>query len=273
MIYNTKILKYSEIINYDFKCSEPTLFVVYKNNVKYDLLIKFNPQYKNLICLNSGAYDKNACNLPVFHRLSWNNEIPASLIYCNDPTLYLGDIKLGWFYGEQSNHYLTELANILTYVSASLNYNLSDAIFYGSSAGGFASIMLATILKGKAVVNNAQTDILKFWPTPIAALKKAVLKEGEDFIKSRTSLINFFKINKYIPKIHFYQNLASSFDMKNMVLPFLTELCSLSSSPIRIYDCNFYYYYQSIDNQDPHNPLDKAQTIEILKKHLTYPLV
>lgn len=50
---------------------------------------------------------------PVFQRFTWAEEFDCNLIFYNDPTLYLGDVSLGWGYGNNDEHYLKVISEII----------------------------------------------------------------------------------------------------------------------------------------------------------------
>ncbi|MBI4813206.1 MAG: glycosyl transferase family 2, partial [Methanobacterium sp.] len=83
-------------------------------NVKYEFLIRFSSNNKNLICFGSGAYDPNIISPPIYRRHSWHTNFEESVIYYNDPTLYNDpDLRLGWGVGENEEWYLPVIAEII----------------------------------------------------------------------------------------------------------------------------------------------------------------
>lgn len=50
---------------------------------------------------------------PYFQRHSWMNEFQDSIIYYNDPTLYLGKVSLAWGQGTSDRFYLKDIAVLI----------------------------------------------------------------------------------------------------------------------------------------------------------------
>ncbi len=72
-----------------------------------------------------------------------------------------------------------------------------NTLFMGSSGGGFTSFMLATLLKGsKVFVNNPQTNITKYFKSPVKQLYNTIYPtagEGfENFESERVNVVEFF---------------------------------------------------------------------------------
>ncbi|MBJ3792668.1 glycosyl transferase, partial [Bacillus sp. OA1] len=140
------------------------------DKVTYEFLIRIKPDASNTIVFGSGAggFQEQPIGPPIFHRHSWMDEFEDTVIYYNDPTLYLGKLSLGWGQGELNRFYLQDIANILEIVFAKLKVDSKNVLFYGSSGGGFMSLILAGFVKGStALINNPQTNLLKWIPVPI----------------------------------------------------------------------------------------------------------
>ena len=80
------------------------------------------------------------------------DEFEDTVIYYNDPTLYLGKLSLGWGQGELNRFYLQDIANILEIVFVKLKVDSKNVLFYGSSGGGFMSLILAGFVKGSTAL-------------------------------------------------------------------------------------------------------------------------
>jgi len=120
-----------------------------------------------LFVLFSGARDPNKHPLPKFDRWTWAEKFDASILCISDPTLKLDQdrLNIGWYLGTEENDYLTHIAVWVSFVSSRLGIPTERVISYGSSAGGFASIMLASRLKKSAAIAiNPQLDVFKYYP-------------------------------------------------------------------------------------------------------------
>lgn len=247
---------------FELPCTDkPFILCVNENNVKYEFLIKLNLSKKMLV-LGSGAYDSNKIQLPVFQRYTWIDDFDDVVIYYNDPTLYLDKINIGWGVGFQEKHYIETIYKIIESISKKLFIENNNIVFYGSSAAGFMSMMLATLLKGStALVNNPQTFVYKFWESHYSSVMNTSFPQMdiEQALKKffyRLDIIEFFKRKKYIPHIRYLQNIACEHDMITQFNPFMKNLESLGN--ILINEVEFVLYY----NQElGHNPLPKEETL------------
>lgn len=163
-------ISYEELWQMDFQTTEPFILKVDWGKVTYEFLIRIKPGASNTIVFGSGAggFQEQPIGPPIFHRHSWMEEFEDTVIYYNDPTLYLGKLSLGWGQGELDRFYLQDIANILEILFTKLNIDSKNVLFYGSSGGGFMSLILAGFVKGSTVlINNPQTNLLKWIPVPI----------------------------------------------------------------------------------------------------------
>lgn len=95
------ILDIEELVSAEFPLDELFSLEVHHNDVKYEFLVRFASSNNNLICFGSGAYNPQRLSPPIFNRYSWQSEFEESVIYYNDPTLYLDpELRLGWGVGK-----------------------------------------------------------------------------------------------------------------------------------------------------------------------------
>ena len=126
-----------------------------------------NPTSKNLVVLFSGARDPNRHPLPKFDRWSWSDKFGATILCISDPTLALDDknLNIGWYMGTEETNYMPHIASWVRQVAQVMRIPTSKIVTYGSSAGGFASIMLTAALKDSvAIAINPQLDVFKYYP-------------------------------------------------------------------------------------------------------------
>jgi hypothetical protein len=118
-----------------------------------------------LFVLLSGARDPEKQSLPKFDRWSWARLFPGSVLCISDPTLYLDPnrLRIGWYVGTENHNWLKSMAALVAHVAKDLGTLQQHVVTYGSSAGGFAALMLAAELRhATAVAINPQTDICKY---------------------------------------------------------------------------------------------------------------
>ena len=238
------------------------------NNVKYEFLIRFSSTNKNLVCFGSGAYDPTNFKPPVYNRHSWGSEFEESVIYYNDPTLYNDDkLTCGWGVGKNEEWYISVVADIISILAAKNEIETKNILFFGSSAGGFTSVILSTLLKGSSVlVNNPQMFLRNYNPTHFNNMINACFDDPQaDTILTeygyRFDVIELFKKKNHLPEITYAVNINSEFDVKYQLIPFIESLASFEN-----FDDHIKVVLYSSD--DGHQGvLDKEETVELIKNH------
>lgn len=226
--YPAESIDYEELEKYTIKKDLTYVLSVIKDKINYEYLINFKSDNDKLIIFNNGAVAGGNVKVPVFQRHSWANILKTSSIFVMDPTLYVGDLSIGWGIGKNDNYYLENSSLILKTIINKMNIKLEDTIIYGTSAGGYLSIIMGIYLKGSYVVaDNAQLDITN-WAF-IDAVNN-VIEYSFDNIASalkypeRFNVIDAFIKNNYVPKIYLHVNACSSVDNSMQLIPFLQKL-------------------------------------------------
>lgn len=99
----------------------------------------------------------------LFNCWSWTRELDGDLLCIEDPTykkLITNSNRTltGWYFGDERNSYLIEIANIIDSIRNELSYR--EIIFAGTSAGGYAALFLADRISGSiAIAGNPQINI------------------------------------------------------------------------------------------------------------------
>ncbi|GAA0421770.1 hypothetical protein GCM10008934_10290 [Virgibacillus salarius] len=259
---------YKDLSNAKFNTTKPFLLVVNKNGVKYEFFIRINKKSPKLLIFGSGAYKPSTMSLPVFQRHSWTEDMEESIIFYNDPTLYLDRLMLGWGFGDLQEHYLEVISDIIRELCELFNYGSDDTFYYGSSAGGFMSLMLSTMMKGStAIVNNPQTIFTNYQEVHVNKLMRAlnITKEiAENKYKDRVNTIHNFKKYNHVPKIKYLQNSVVEHDVNNHLIPFISGLKDIDESIItNKLQVDLYF-----DHKLGHNPVGKKATIQYIKDAL-----
>ncbi|WP_404329949.1 heparinase II/III family protein [Mesobacillus maritimus] len=258
----------SDIDNLEFTFDSPYFLTVTWEDVNFDFYISLKSTSNKIMFFGNGAYDSEKMSLPVFQRHSWANEINESVIVYNDPTLYLGKMNLGWGQGTTERFYIKDLSQIITKLISHLGIDNTNVLFYGSSAGGFQSLYLAGLIRGsKALVNNPQTAVHKYYPSHVKKMYSYSypgLEQSniEDKYIERLDVAEFYKSINYIPDIYYLQNLACKHDVQNHLLPFQNSLEKLRGK-VDISRIRFEYYH---NEEQGHNPLDKSVTLKYLSE-------
>lgn len=263
--YPRKELSFHQLGAENFSPEVPTIYAIEWDGVTYELLIHRQPKSGQAVVWGNGAVDKTKHSLPIFQRHSWGNSQAFNGIWYFDPTLYRGESSLYWCYGTNDRWYLKDIAYLVYFILNTWNISMKQVLYFGSSGGGFTSMMLAVLLRGKALAINPQFDCRRYYnSTYLNLLKEHVLDTSEELITARISVVECIRKEKYFPSIHVVENLLSKRDMKDQLIFFLEEISSCDEEgPLRI---TFYR------NTNGHNGLpSKEQCIELIKQDMPTP--
>lgn len=225
---------FDEISHQVFPMNKMFGLVVEMDGVKYEFLLNLKATEKILI-LGSGARNPNTSpedkKRPLFHRWSW--EFNHSTIFYNDPTLYLSPELLGgWGLGTCDNWYLRNISLILEKILANVGIENKNVLFYGSSSGGFNSVMLSVLMKDTtSLAEIPQFDVTK-WGYHWNALRKVCFNNlPEEIIRKeygyKVDVLELIKKEQYIPNAFVILDCSSSYDYQNIYLPFFNRLDEL----------------------------------------------
>jgi len=226
-----------EIKDQNFPYNKKVGLIIYLDNVKYEFLINLK-ETDNMLILGSGARNSDDSledkQRPLFHRNSW--DFMQSTIQYNDPTTYLTpELWGGWGLGHLDNWYLKNIAKIIEELLKKFNIDNENVIFYGSSLGGFMSIMLSILIKNStSIAEIPQFDLTK-WEYHWHRLKKYCFEGmSEEEIKNRygyrIDIIELIKKENYIPKSFLILDCSHDYDFEKIFIPFFLRLNDLPFS-------------------------------------------
>lgn len=262
--YPVEKIYYEELENYQIKEDLLYILEVEKDDVKYEYLINRKLDNNKLIVFNNGAVAGGKVKVPVFQRHSWAKDLKTSSILCMDPTLYINDLSVGWGVGKNENYYLENSSLILKQIIEKMNIELEDTVIYGTSAGGFLSIMMGIYLKGAKVVADNSQLILSNWIVK-PALDSVIFYCFDNIADSlnhldRFDIIEAFKKHNYVPKIYLHVNMCSEADNSKQLVPFLEEMEKVRG--IKNYqDVEVILHYEETKG---HEGLNKDDALEFL---------
>lgn len=234
------------------------------NDEVFFVLVNIVDKSNELIVLSGGAIDRTKKSPPVFMRSKWKEEIKQNSVFIDDKTIHGTNLKIGWGIGNKERHFLIDYSKIVKKISEVLKIDNKNIMYYGSSMGGFMSILMSTMHKDTfAVVNNPQTNVFKYKNPSVDSLCQELFPglEKKDIFNTfpeRLSVIEAFKLYKYIPKIFYFQNDKSKFDMDNHVRPFMKSLEEFLPENNQI---SFNFYSDPVKG---HNPMVKSKTLDII---------
>jgi glycosyltransferase involved in cell wall biosynthesis len=266
--YITEKIDYYDLDNYTIKENNPYILEVKKDNVKYEYLINWKKDNDKLIVFNNGAIAGGNVKVPVFQRHSWLGQLKTSAIFCMDPTLYVNNLSVGWGIGKNENYYLENSSLILKNIIAKMNIQLENTVIYGTSAGGFLSIIMGIYLKGaKVVADNTQLDVSN-WAF-INAVDEVInycfdnvgmaLKYPERF-----SVVDAFIKHNYVPQIYLHVNICSIVDNSMQLVPFLQKIEKMKN----ITEYNNILVTLHYEEKKGHDGLSQDEAIKVLYKTL-----
>ncbi len=262
--YPVEKIDYYELENYIIRENLLYVLEVKKDNVKYEYLINRKIGTDKLIVFNNGAIAGGNVKVPVFQRHSWANDLKTSSIFCMDPTLYINDLSVGWGIGKNENYYLENSSLILKEIIKKMNIQLNNTVIYGTSAGGFLSIIMGIYLKGaKVVADNTQLDVSNW---AFISAVDCVINYCFDNIgtalkySERFSVVEAFIKNNYVPKIYLHINLCSEIDNSMQLVPFLKKIEKMKN--ITNYnDIEITLHY---DENKGHDGLDQNNALKVI---------
>lgn len=227
--YPTKVIPYEQLEMEDFQSAEGTVYDVVWDGIHYEFFVRYKPDSPQAVILGTGSVIGTKVN-PLFVRIAWAQDMPGTAIYYSDPTSYKPPCNLGWGYGTNDRWYLKDIATLLQKILDKLNIPIFNTLFFGSSGGGYTSILLAAMLHSRATVINSQFDVEGYAPAKcVEQLKQVCLKEGEKLLPERTNAAVFFQREGYFPPIHVIQNIRAKKDITTQLAPFLDSLADLSA--------------------------------------------
>lgn len=216
------------------KVSDEGHYTVDFSDFKLDFFFRPSGVRRAIIML-PGFLDRARMPHPYFQRMKWLGSIEGAAFILTDPTLDLAqNVQIGWFIGNKKCYFLSEICEFFGDVLLNLQIARASTLFFGSSAGGHASIAFATHLKGSiAFAVNPQTDALRLHNAgELAAFLRAAfgsadLLQAEMKWGTRLKLVKLMNALDYVPRIYIWQNFYDTYHYVNHLLPFLNDLGTL----------------------------------------------
>ena len=222
-VYPTVSLEYSELESLEFPRNKLMVYAIQWGGVPFEFAIYCPREAKEAVVLGTGNVRADTC-LPIFSRITWAKEIPGCAIYYFDPTRYIEGGTLYWGYGTNQWWYLENVAVLLKRILDKLGISISNTLFFGSSGGGFTSVLLASMLHGRVTAINPQMIVQNYHSFAVRNLRTAVLKPGEELLIERTHAVKLFEREGFFPPLQIWQNSSEPRDITSQVVPFLQEL-------------------------------------------------
>lgn len=258
--------KISSIVELDrirLKYGKETKVIYKSGELEYHFLILPRRRSKQLLVFSNGAVDIQKKRPPVFMRHSWKEDFNCSLVFLDDPTIHNLGLRIGWGQGTK-NEYALEIYNeIIEVLTGKINVPDGQVYYYGSSAGGFMSMVLASMHKGSnAVVNNPQTSVKMYNAKASVPLLEKVYGSVENAYENyvyRVKVSEAFKAYENTPSIYYCQNRLCHSDMKRHYTPFLKQVNEIG---LDLGQLKLLLYH---DREAGHSPLGREETVRLIK--------
>lgn len=176
-----------------------------------------------LLVVFHGALEPTAA-LPIFSGSKVTSSLDVARLSFTDPSLYLSpDLALAWHAG---NQYQPDLQQVTTRIikKVAKSTGAKQIILFGSSGGGFASlIQAAAIPRATAVVANAQTNALLYHKEHVDKYLNVAWEGDRDrFIAAGgNSAVDQFRSLDAIPRVFYMQNSTDTFHIEEHLTPFV----------------------------------------------------
>lgn len=257
----------SDVQRFSIAYDKPMVYHLKDWSFQNHFFTNFKSSANSLTVMLHGAIDRTKKPFPNYQRWSWSADIHNSVLVLNDPTLLDNKLRIGWWQGDKDTYPLPDACKFIRLVLDELGFTSQQLMFYGSSAGGFASLMMAGHFRGStALVNNPQTNCLAYRQRKVTRLLKQKFAGAPkdvlfDEDPTRFSVAHFYESINYIPAITYYQCIEDSHHYENHFQPFVQTIYKfkpLNFEPI--------LYHQPHGNNNPHAPLDRATVVPIMNK-------
>jgi hypothetical protein len=266
---------YGSIADYKPLLDIPHTVQIMHGDVPYEFYANLRDNSRHLVVFGQSALVRaRTPELPRFLRWSWLDDVPASGLVLNDPTLYLGDsLDAGWWVGTPDRDYVSEMVGIIDETRAALSLERKDVLFFGASAGGFSSLQMAACLPGsRALVDIPQTDLRRYHLRQHAdaavrtGLQVKDISAVPESLLHRVDVVERFKREGHVPQFTYIQNLRDSAHVESQMLHFVQQLSALPDG-FRT-NGRFLTYSRTHLVRGGHVPLDREATVAALRREL-----
>ncbi|MEN9657380.1 MAG: hypothetical protein RL571_845 [Pseudomonadota bacterium] len=244
-------------------------YTITDGSINHDVYIKKSPSgSKQLIILGQGAVDKTKIQ-PDFQRVSWAKDIEHNIIICSDPTINDTNLNIGWFQHSIKTNYFYWFSLLVKSIAVKLDADVINPVLFGSSAGGFTTLMLSTYFKNPwLVINNPQTNWTNFHKEKVQDVLHTIydgisLDDYREKYKERHDPIYLFLKKNYIPNIIYMQNIADRFHYENHYKPFISKITSDMFSSTQRSNKLISILYD--EPSEGHNPATKELTLTYIE--------
>lgn len=235
----------------------------------FELNFYFKPSdVKRAVVISPGFFLRADQPHPYFQRIKMFADLEGIGISMADPSLDLAeDIQIGWFLGSRWVEYAQTIAGYLAGLFEHFGIPNDKAIFFGSSGGGFVSLVLSTYVRGaKALALNPQTDLLQFHDVgELARVLNAGWKGVSNMTihreyKHRFSIAALWQLEQHVPAATILVNTYDAWHVEHHIAPLVAGTASVEMDAPGL-QIKFYS-----DKALGHNPLPPSRLMPILQE-------
>jgi hypothetical protein len=243
--------------------------------LQIDLFFAFKSFGLPMLVFGQGNQDRSKRPLPCFQRISWTDHLNANVLILSDPTLRLDpSMSIGWCLGTSEFYATPILVELIKQFSVLSGAGQGSICFYGSSAGGFTSLVMSSMVdESSAFVNNPQTNVLEFRRGGVRKLLDVAfggisLAEAMERYPNRFSFICHLESGMgRLRRTAYLQNICDQDHLDDQMLPFarslgrLRDVGSLDLCLNNMITFELYNWPEGL-----HNPLGQQTILPRLKK-------
>lgn len=238
----------------EFSYGEEKVFwnIKYKNRSFYSLSRFYSNSERVWVFLN-GAVGDNPKSL---NRWSWGDKIGESFISISDPGISVEDgINLNWYL----DNFISLDKPVVRFLDIIMSENSvqpSDLVFYGSSGGGYAALMFASIYPGSSAISiNPQENPAAYFSTYVDKWMCSNSWGGNSI-----GVVDFFKNNSLVPNFILKQNVKDKFHYLNHYSKIVEDFSILDENLLG--DVSFVLYSDS----KGHSAVPSVSSLELDKE-------
>lgn len=225
------ILARDKFKGFDIEKQDQLSFKTELDDMQFSSYLFVKKNTNRLYVMLSGALTSDRKTSFTYHRWSWHEKFNGSVLYIADPVLSNNlDLNIGWYIGKDDVPVDKYIAEFVKFIAKKLNIALDHIIAYGSSAGGYAAIQLASNIQNGmlAVAINPQTNVFKYLEEPVKALlDKCWIKTAPKYNNSRFNIL-YKDVSK--TKILYIQNKQDVDHYNDHMHPFFDKLAITGDS-------------------------------------------
>jgi len=164
-------------------------FSVYADSGLFECKLDLRPEYSRLFVVLTSSHAPKA-PLPAFKKLTAHHQLPGSVLYISDPTLFVNrTLSLGWYLGTVQHDWAQTLVRLVQQITSKLNLVPEDVYVLGTAGAGLAAIQLACGLgPATAIAINPHTDVRQYNIAFVNSFFSKCFGSGSDVLKHTEDL-------------------------------------------------------------------------------------